>query len=299
MIFAFYAGFSIDSLLLKSYSYFIFTELLITILLYKAADKTINTPDLIYNYGFGKYENLAVVITFILLAIIFAHTCAAAVSDIINNRIINSYGINLISFIGIFILTMLKSFLFKRFYNNSGISIFKDFISIKKMAPIEAILLLSAFVQYILSYNELSKLSLYIDSLSAMGLIAFLLAMPSSKIRNSLNQLLDRTLPEETLFDFLSVIIEHYSQFCEYRSMKSRSSGNDIFIEIEVIMHADSTLSDVYNLEKSIKTALKEKYPNIYPKLYAIPCVKNCIYSQKGTCPVLKSAQQAKEERNG
>ena len=30
------------------------------------------------------------------------------------------------------------------------------------------------------------------------------------------------------------------------------------------------------------------KYPNAIPKIYAIPCVPNCIYMQKGTCPIKK-----------
>jgi divalent metal cation (Fe/Co/Zn/Cd) transporter len=288
-----------NSVILRTYGLVSSVELIIIILLYKSAKKSINTPDLIYNFGFGKYENLAVIISSIIIPIILINTifntiyyAESGISTISNIRLL------IIASIIIIIISKIKELALNNFYKNSNISIFKSIvIRTNKLINPELFLLLTIGIQFFILSN-FQNINLYFDVICAVILILSLLYLPLKNLRNSLNQLLDKTLPDEILFDFLSVIIEHFNLMCEYKSMRTRRSGEDIFVDIDIIMPSDISLDKVYQIENSIKKSLNMKYPNAHPRVYAQPCIRNCIYKSNGDCPVIKSDNQLKDNDN-
>ena len=289
------ASYYYNSLLLKVYGFVSIVDLIIFVLLYKAAKKSLNTPDLIYNFGFGKYEDFAVVISFLIMPIILIHLVFNGIHSVVNSVVINNSNILLIIPVVIYLLSKIKTITLEKFYKDSNISIFQELVSKRnKYVNMEAFIIISILIQAFIPHTLIS-LIVYIDIVGALIIVIYLMYLPIKKIRNSLNQLLDKTLPEEILFDFLTVIIEHFNLMCEYKSMRTRQSGEDIFVDIDIIMPSDISLERVSQIENSIKKSLNKKYPNVHPRVYAQPCVRNCIYKENGNCPILKSDNQLKD----
>ncbi len=272
-----------------------FAELISLLLLQKAASRTIITPDLEFNYGYGKYEDLSTISTSLILLISLAYFFYSGISDInniaYNETLENSNFQNIfltISIISIFVLGYAKHRLLQSFYNQSHLNIFKKSLYTKTFWESIVLKYLALFSFGSTLSEKLGVNERFMAIVLSLIFVIYQAYKPFKGLRSSLNNLLDKNLPEPILFDFLSVIIENFDKMCEYKSMRTRQSGNDIFVEIDVVLPHDFTISKAYELEQIIKVSLQSKYPNAIPKIYAIPCVPNCIYMQKGTCPIKK-----------
>jgi len=270
-------------------------ELISLLLLHKAASRTIITPDLEFNYGFGKYEDLSTISTSLILLIslgYFIYSGIMSTSNLSFDAVlgkINHHSIFLNLVIVLIVsLGYAKHKLLQRFYSNSHLTIFKNtlykksFMDATPMHYFPLLVFNNAIAEGIGVSENFTAIIM-----SLIFIVAYLYR-PLKNLNITLNNLLDKNLPEPILFDFLSVIIENFNKMCEYKSMRTRQSGEDIFVEIDVVLPYDFTISQAYELELSIKKTLQEKYPNAIPKIYAIPCVPNCVYMQKGSCPVNK-----------
>ncbi len=277
-------------------------ELISLLLLHKAASRTIITPDLEFNYGFGKYEDLSNISTSLILLISFGYFIYSGLMSA-NNLNFDSVTSSLnyhstflkIALSSIMLLGYAKHKLLQRFYSNSHLTIFKN--TLYKKSYLDSTPM--HYFPLIVFNNAIAEGFVLSENFSAIVLsVIFIVGYsyrPFKNIKVSLNNLLDKNLPEPILFDFLSVVIENFNNMCEYKSMRTRQSGEDIFVEIDVVLPHDFTISQAYDLEQTIKRALQEKYPNAIPKIYAIPCVPNCVYMQKGTCPVKRIQIENKE----
>jgi ferrous-iron efflux pump FieF len=258
-----------------------------TILFLAAVQQSIKIPDSIYNYGYGKYEALStlislflglIVLGFVIFEIVFQPLTA---SNSINKYILLCFA--LLSFLIIKSISKAQKgasekYLVQMFNNDARLWKMDSFIELAIITNLIAGIILEAY--------KFDNYALYIDNTTAAGLILFSIKNPLRLIRNAINQLLDRTVPETIQFDIIAVIAENINRFCEFKNLHSRQSGKDIFIEIDVVLPYDFTLATAHRLEKEIGDNIKEKYPNAIPRLYAVPCDKDCIHSSYRNCPV-------------
>lgn len=127
-----------------------------------------------------------------------------------------------------------------------------------------------------------------IDSIIAVS-FSFGVAINSFKnIKEAIHQLLDKPVSEDIQFNVIAAISENINMMCEFRSFHTRKSGEDIFIELDVILPHDYTLDQCNDLEIRIRDFLKEKHPEANPRLYPIPCKRDCHYGSTQYCPVGK-----------
>jgi divalent metal cation (Fe/Co/Zn/Cd) transporter len=246
------------------------------------------TPDPSYNYGFGKYEDLtnisvALILPFFaLFSLILFKDYTLKIQDFIAN---NTFA--LISAVCLQLLAIYKERLTALFFRNSNLNIFnKNSQKRGYFSKIEYLSVLAAILTY-LSVNYMdAEFGFFTALFLSFALLVAYSSKPIQSVKRSIDRLLDKNLPENILYDFLSVVIENFEYMCEYKTMRTRQSGEDIFVEIEVVMPHDFTIAAARGLENKIKAELKEKYPEVTARIYAIPCTKNCDYREKGQCPV-------------
>jgi len=151
----------------------------------------------------------------------------------------------------------------------------------------------------VLGFVGLENVARVLDSATAVALLAFALKVPFTHARGALDQLLDRTLPEDIQLDIISVIVENISRICEFKNVHTRRSGKDMFIELDVIMPFDYTLETAFRVEKDIMDAITDKYPNAIVRMYVVPCNHECVQEGQRFCPVemlkLKKDDQVQE----
>ncbi len=253
-----------------------------------AVNHSMRSPDYVFNYGYGKYESISILTAALLLSVVMIYTIVEAVR---NFGMVEPAGGNyfiLVSFSAVSLLVMMRMHRLQRIAaKRFHMPILQfDSESWKIDSYIEAGVLANLLIGAILQQSGYMKIAIIIDSITAVLLLLFALKVPLKGSRDALNQLLDRTLPENVQFDILAVVAENLSRMCEFKEVHTRQSGKDIFIEIDIIMPYDFKLEQIVGLEKDMQEALKEKYPTAVPRIYVTPCSKDCVHYGKSFCPV-------------
>ncbi|MCL5991661.1 MAG: cation diffusion facilitator family transporter [Bacteroidetes bacterium] len=263
------------------------TEILTSLLFLSAIKQSIRAPDYVFNYGYGKYESMAILAGSTLLTLLLIYTIIEAVKDFGSPVPVKNYTILIIySLASFMILRRTGAFLRKSSKKFQMPLLEYDAEIWKTDSLIEMGVLVNLALGAVVSYFHYKIFGKYIDSLTAVLLLSYSLKVQITHGRGAINQLLDHTLPENIQFDIISVIAENINRFCEFKKVHTRQSGKDIFIEIDVIMPWDFTLEEAYQLEKDIHNSLVKKYPTAIPRLYVTPCPGDCVHDGKTSCPV-------------
>jgi len=269
------------------------TEIINSIFFFASVRNSIKVPDVFYNYGYGKYESLAILSSALLLILISVY----AVFNALTEAFAPVHNVNylvLISFSSFSFLAMQGMFrIQKKATVKHKMPVLEYDSEIWKFdSYVELGVILNLLIGLVLTKGSHQTIASIIDSSTAIILIGLALKIPLKHGKNALNQLLDRTLSESIQYDILAVIVENISKMCEYNGVHTRQAGKDIFIEIDVTMPYDLTLEEAFQTEQDIFVSLKEKYPTAVPRLYVTPCMRNCIYAGNNHCPVKKSLKK-------
>lgn len=255
-----------------------------------AVNHSVRSPDYIYNYGYGKYESLSLLAAAGLLILVLGYTIFEAYQSFGTTETEGSNSLKLLTFSIVSLAIM--GFMFrlqKKAAKKYKLPILDYDAEIWKIdSLIELVVLANLILGAILKYNNKVYLSIVTDSLTAVFLLIFALKVPLKGSKDALNQLLDKTLPENVQFEILAVVAENLNKMCEFRTVHTRQSGKDIFIELDVVMPYDFTISQKFEVEKEIQAKLKELYPTCVPRVYTIPCPGDCNHNGHSSCPVKK-----------
>jgi cation diffusion facilitator family transporter len=276
-----------DSLTILTNGLISAVDIITSLLFLIAINQTVKNPDITFNYGYGKYESLAILTTALLTMVLIMFTLYQIINDF-GSRTVLGNNLLLIIFSTISCISMFQmSKLLKKASQRFHIPLLKyDSDLWKADFYIEFGVIVSLIVAMILGKLHLIKYANYIDSSFALILLAYALKTPIKHGKDALFQLLDRTLPENIQFELLSVVVENINRFCEFKRIHTRQSGKDIFIELDVIMPYDFTLEEVNKLEKDMERAFKKIYPTSLPRIYSTPCIRDCHHNNKVNCPV-------------
>ncbi|MBX7155481.1 MAG: cation diffusion facilitator family transporter [Candidatus Kapaibacterium sp.] len=280
-------GFLEDSLAIRTNGLVAAIDVINSIILVAAINRSIRTPDYIFNYGYGKYESLGLLLSALLLLITFAFTAYQAVVDLYFGVIIKNYTLliifSVLSFVFMRFISVLQSRRAKRFKMPM---LEYDADMWKTDSIIELIVLIGLCAGWAFMHWKYKNTARFIDGVSALVLLLVAMRVPLKHGKEAINQLLDKTLPDEIQFDILAVVAENISSFCEFKSVHTRQSGKDIFVEIDVVMPFDFTFEQAYPMEKVMKEAIQQKYPTAITRIYAVPCPRDCIRNGVSYCPV-------------
>ncbi|MCX7908877.1 MAG: cation diffusion facilitator family transporter [Ignavibacteria bacterium] len=276
-----------NSLFYKANGLIALTDIVNSAILLTAVSHSRREPDSFFNYGYGKYESFGIFVSSTLITIITIYTLYEAfVSFGTFVPIGDFFYLVLFSLFSSFTMYMMHKVLIK-YYQRYQLPILKYDAELWKYDSfIEIGVILSLLICLILDNLGYPKLARIGDSLAALVFVAIAMRIPIKFGRKSIDQLLDRTLPEKFHYDILSVIAENFKSICEFRNIYARQSGKDIFVEIDVVLPYDITLEDAYKIERKIIDKIKELYPTSVPRIYVVPCNKNCIYEDINHCPV-------------
>jgi cation diffusion facilitator family transporter len=283
-----FLGYLESSLAVQINGFIALIDVVNSILLMIAVNHSVRTPDYIFNYGYGKYESLTLLISAILLLGVLGYAFWELILTYANpDSTSGNYSLlSLYSFLTFFIMYGMYKYQLsssKRF----RMPILKFDAEIWKIDSymelgVLANLLLGVLLINI-DYNFLAK---QLDTITAIGLTVLALRVPLKGSKDALNQLLDRTLPDDIQFDLIAVVAENVNQMCEFRTVHTRQSGKDIFVELDIILPYDYTMEQKYDMEKKVQKQIKEIYPTSISRIYAIPCPKDCILKGERKCPV-------------
>lgn len=289
-------GYVEDSLTVRTNGIVFAVDIVGSFVLISAINRSIRSPDYIFNYGYGKYEALGVLLNALLLLITLGFTLLQTIEEYKKPQTIAHFPILIVFSICSFFLMRYVARLQIRRAKRFSMPILDYDAEIWKVdSLIELVVFVSLLIGWCAIYYKKPIIAKSVDGITAVVLLIIALRVPLQHGKSAINQLLDKTLSDDVQFTILSVVAENITNFCEFKSVHTRQSGKDIFVEIDVVMPFDFTFEQAYPMEKKITESVRALYANSIVRMYAVPCPRDCIKNGVCYCPVKRAQSQQVE----
>jgi ferrous-iron efflux pump FieF len=223
----------------------------------------------VYDYGMGKYENIARIITGSVMLISFVILIIVATYKILFPAPLGSGGVQ-IGMIIVIIMIAVDSYITVRNYR----------IAVREPSPLmdsqwrlfrlKAIANLVVFLTLILAVLCADfPWAVYIDPVASFVVMGILLYSGIRMIVSSLPDLLDETLEEELQLVVVKELAEHFQAYEQLHGVRSRRSGGsiyvDIFLEFSGELLMDNVQDTIDRMKQSLETKIPKSTVNIIP----------------------------------
>ena len=122
----------------------------------------------------------------------------------------------------------------------------------------------SLLIMWLLRNNILGG---YISPTVSVLVAAYLIVGCIKRIKASLNELTDKTLPEEQQMKILKVLTRHFDSYSQIYSIDSRKIGEITMIDINLSFEDNTRVEDVIILQKQMKDDLNSQLGNCIVKI--------------------------------
>ena len=107
----------------------------------------------------------------------------------------------------------------------------------------------------------------YISPVVSVFVAVYLMAGCIKRIRTSLNELTDKTLPEEDQMKILKVLTRHYNSYSQVYTIDSRKIGEITRIDINLSFENNTCVEEVINLQKQMQDEFDSYFGNCIVKI--------------------------------
>ncbi|MFA4848432.1 MAG: cation transporter [Methanoregula sp.] len=215
----------------------------------------------IYDYGMGKYEIIARIITGSVMLISFVILIVVATYKILFPAPLGSGGVQ-IGMVIVIIMIAVDGYISFRNYR----------IAVKEPSPLmdsqwrlfrlKAIANLVVFLTLIIvTLCAGFPWAVYIDPVASFVVIGILLYSGVRMIVSSLPDLLDETLEEELQLVVVKELADHFHNYEQLHGVKSRRSGGSVYVDIFLEFQGELPMSVVQDTIDRMKISLEAKIP--------------------------------------
>lgn len=215
----------------------------------------------IYDYGMGKFENIARIITGSVMILSFVILIFVASYRIFFPASLTSGGVQVGIYI-VIIMMVVDSYLSWRNYR----------IALKEPSPLMdsqwRLFRLKAFANFVVLFTLVFTLfcagfpwAVYIDPVASFVVMGILLFSGMRMIQSSLPDLLDQTLEEELQLIVMRELAEHFHNYEQVHGIKSRRSGGSVYVDIFLEFRGDLQMWEVQDTMDRMKMSLEMKLP--------------------------------------
>ena len=236
-------------------------EILSTFFTWLALRKIAEGNSQVYDYGMGKYENLTGMITgavmFLSLILVFSITAFKMLNPSMIHEEATMVAVIMMA-IGVCVNTWLyreKKHIAEEEYSpamESQMHLFKT-----KALTDFAVLIALVFIIMMDDHWW----AIYIDPVSSFVVIGFFLFSGYRVISSSLPDLLDKTLDEELQLIIVRALSEFFDDYTDLHGVRSRRSGNQIYIEIFLEFDGEKKMAEVQQAIDKMKKTLESDIP--------------------------------------
>ena len=209
-----------------------------------------------HRFGHGKAEGLAGLFQGFIIGISSLYLIYVSVK-----RIITGSSIELLSS-GIFIMAFsaLVSFLLARHLRKvaeetDSIALSADSLHYRSDVYTSSSVIIGLII---IKFSGL----LFIDSIISICIALYIIWSSISILRESVDILMDKELPKETIEDVKEIILSHQPQVKSFHKMRTRRSGSRRFIEFHLVLDHNLSFVESHDLAEDIIKDIEGKVPN-------------------------------------
>lgn len=214
-----------------------------------------------YDYGMGKFENLARIVTGGLILVSVLILILAAIFRILFPANIGS-GWALVGMIIVVIMAAVDSYFWIKNYRISlrePSPIMDSQCHLFRLKAISNLVVLATLVIAVLCAGN--WWSVYIDPVASFVVMGILLYSGYTMIISSLPDLLDQTIEEELQLIVMKELAEHFHKYVQIHEIKSRQSGGNIYVDIFLEFGSDQLMGEVQDIMDLMKSSLESQIP--------------------------------------
>ncbi len=224
-----------------------------------------------YNYGVGKIEAIAsllcdsmgffgllITLGFSVEAIIFPEQPSELVIAVVGLKIIN------VAFDTAFFVKQHKI----TKIHSSAISK-SNYAEALSSLLFDSVALVSLFAMWLFRDNPIGG---YIAPVVSIFVAIYLMIGYVKHIRRSLNELTDKTLPEEEQMKILNILTRYYDNYSKFYSINSHKSGDTTRIDIHLSFEKNTTFEEILTLKKQMQDEFDSQFDN---------CIVNIIVGEE------------------
>ena len=220
-----------------------------------------------YNYGIGKIEAISSLLCDgIVLFGMFLTTCISVYSIFFPSKpsdlLIGVAGFKLYDIIWDLAFFVKQRKILK---NHHSAIIETNYAAAVGALMFDLIAFVSLMAMWLLRNNPIGG---YISPVVSIFAVVYLTIGCIKRIKTALNELTDKTLPEEQQMKILSTLAKHYNSYSQFHSVSSRKSGEVTMVDIFLSFEEDARVEGVANLQKQMQEELNSQLGN---------CVVNII----------------------
>ena len=123
---------------------------------------------------------------------------------------------------------------------------------------------ISLLLMWLLRNNPIGA---YISPVASIGAAVYLTVGCIKRIKTSLNEITDKTLPEDQQLKTMSILTQHYDDYSQFHSVHSRKSGDVIRIDAHLSFEDDTRALDVINLQKQMQEEFEGQFGDCVVKI--------------------------------
>jgi cation diffusion facilitator family transporter len=231
-----------------------------SIIMFAALTIASRSADETHKYGYYKAENISALIEGVLIIIAAILIIEAAIGRLSNPMAFDNIDLGVLislcatSLNGLLAVVMLKEA--KRSHSmaleGDAKHLFSDVIS--SVGVVIGLLVATVTGIYI------------IDSLIALVVAVLLIRMGIDVFRRTSHDLMDSSCEDEE--KVITEVLERNEELLEYHELKTRRSGDRVFMDVHVCMHGDVTLSEAHALTVKLEKELESTVPGIVPNIH-------------------------------
>ena len=214
-----------------------------------------------YNYGVGKIEAIAsllcdgmgffgllITLGFSVQAIIVPEQPSELVIAVVGLKIIN------VAFDAAFFVKQYK--ITKIHHSAISKSNYAEALS---ALLFDSVALVSLFAMWLLRDNPIGG---YIAPVVSIFVAIYLMLGYVKRIRQSLTELTDKTLPEEDQMKILNILTRYYDSYSQFHSINSHKSGDAVRIDLHLSFEKDTRVEEVVWLKKQMQNEIASQIAN-------------------------------------
>ena len=253
------------------------SDFIASVIAFYAVHKADEPADNEHQFGHGKYEDAAGFAegTLIIIAALYIIYEALKKLSGIEAPMNNSVTGIIVMLVSVFVNIFISSYLFKVAKNTNSIAIYSDAEHLKTDVLSSFTVLIGLII---IKYTGLHV----IDSLIAIT-VALIIIYTGYKIcRETLNALLDYSLPEKDITDIKTIIKNNKIKgISEIKEIKTRKSGKDKEIVITVTVSAEMTVGLAHSLCDDLENEIEKALGNTKITIHIEPHNANYLSCQK------------------
>jgi divalent metal cation (Fe/Co/Zn/Cd) transporter len=224
-----------------------------------------------YNYGIGKIEAISsLMCDGIVLFGMFLTSCVSIYSIFFPSKpsdlLIGVAGFKLYDIIWDLAFFVKQRKISK---NHSSAIIETNYAAALGALLFDVIAFVSLMAMWLLRNNPIGG---YISPVVSLFAVAYLTAGCIKRIKSALNELTDKTLPEEQQMKILNTLTKHYNSYSQFHSINSRKSGEITMVDIHLSFEENARVEEIADLQKQMQEELKSPLGN---------CVVNIIVKKE------------------